>query len=293
MRILYLAACAAVTSALTACSPLSVLDAIVPEKGYLKVGNFSYGPLPRQSLDLYLPKTSQLSHTPVVLFFYGGSWRNGKRSHYRFIGQALASRGIAVAVIDYRVYPKVRFPTFVEDGAKAASLVMRLAPKYGIDPNRLFLMGHSAGAHIAALLALDKSYLARAGVPHRSVAGLIGLAGPYAFNPLSYDTSRPVFLPAQNDITKAQPVSHVSSGAPPALLLHGTADETVIPGNSEKLSRALRKAGVRTKEKFYEGIGHIRIILAIAAPFQGDPPVLRDIVDFIKLSIGGRDAQES
>ena len=271
---LLLAAFAAVTNALTACSPLSALDALVPEKGYQKVGNISYGPLPRQALDLYLPKASQRSKSPAVLFFYGGSWRNGKRSHYRFVGQALASRGIAVAVIDYRLYPKVRFPAFVEDGAKAASLIFHLAPKYGIDPNRLFLMGHSAGAHIAALLALDKGYLANVGVSQTVIAGLIGLAGPYGFNPLSYDTSRPVFAPAQDDITRAQPTAHASSDAPPVLLLHGAADKTVVPENSEKLSRVLAT----------EGIGHIRIILSIAAPFQGDPPVLRDIVDFIKPS---------
>jgi dipeptidyl aminopeptidase/acylaminoacyl peptidase len=140
---------------------------------------------------------------------------------------------------------------------------------------------------------LDKSYLARAGVPQRSIAGLIGIAGPYSFKPLSYDTSQPVFLPAVNDIKMAQPVSHVSAGAPPALLLHGDADETVIPGNTEKLAHALEKMGVPTRAKFYPGIGHYRIILSIAAPFQGRPPVLRDIVDFIKLSVGGRDAQES
>ena len=293
MKVLYCAACAAVTSALAACSPLTALDTFVPVKGYLKVGNICYGPLPRQTLDLYLPKASHWSNTPAVLFFYGGSWRNGKRSHYRFIGQALASRGIAVAVIDYRVYPSVRFPALVEDGANATSLLIRLAPKYGIDPDCLFLMGHSAGAHIAALLALDKSYLANAHVSPSAIAGLIGLAGPYAFKPLSYDTSRPVFMPVQKDVATAQPITHVSVNAPPALLLHGDADKTVTPWNTQKLARASEKLGVPTRTKIYPKIGHARIILSIAAPFRGDPPALRDIVDFIKLCVGPRGPRKS
>ncbi|MDX1486141.1 MAG: alpha/beta hydrolase [Alphaproteobacteria bacterium] len=281
MTLLRVSAFAALASLLSACSPLYALDLLVPDSGYKLVEAIAYGPGPRRKLDLYVPVSAPGRPVPVVVFFYGGSWKNGKRGHYRFVGQALASRGIAVAVADYRLYPQVRFPAFVEDGARAVAAVVARTAEHGLDPERVFLMGHSAGAHLAALLALDARYLRTAGLSQRAIAGWIGLAGPYAFDPLAYDASRPVFASAADDIDRARPITHVSASAPPALLLHGTADKTVVPDNTEALAAALRKRRVKAETNLYSGVGHVGIIVAAASPFQDHAPVISDILRFV------------
>jgi acetyl esterase/lipase len=266
---------------LPACTPLGILDYIVPDNGYRPVVDISYGSHHRQALDLYLPNMPAAKPAPVVLFFYGGSWKNGQRAHYRFVGQALASQGIAVAVADYRLFPEVRFPAFVEDGAKALAMLHQTAPKYGLDRDRIFLAGHSAGAHLAALLAFNPHYLKDAGLDKSAIAGFIGLAGPYAFNPLSYEASREVFQPAKDNIDTARPVTFANKESPPALLLHGKEDETVVSGNTETLARRLNQVGVKAVVRLYPDIGPAGIVLAMAKPFQGKTPVIEDIIDFI------------
>lgn len=269
------------TALLPACTPLGMLDYIVPDNGYRPVVDISFGPHPRQAMDLYLPNTPVSKPVPAVLFFYGGSWKNGQRAHYRFVGQALTSRGIAVAVADYRLFPEVRFPTFVEDGAKALGMLHQTAAEYGLDRDRIFLAGHSAGAHLAALLALNPHYLKNTGLDKSAIAGFIGLAGPYAFNPLSYKTSRKVFQPVKDNIDSARPITFANEESPPSLLLHGKEDETVVPGNTKTLARRLDQVGVKSVVRLYSDVGHPGIILAMAKPFQGKAPVIEDIIAFI------------
>src|SRR3954471_10166956 len=145
------------------CTKFQMLNATVPAWGYHRASNLSYGKEPRQSLDVYTP-CGDPKHAPVVIFFYGGYWQWGSKSDYRFVGQALASKGFIAVLPDYRLYPRVTFPAFVEDGAQAVRWTRDHIARYGGDPNRLYLMGHSAGAHTAALLAVDPHYLQDAGV---------------------------------------------------------------------------------------------------------------------------------
>ena len=182
----------------------------------------SYGTEARQVLDVYSP-APQSERPPIVVFFYGGSWQDGNRGEYRFVADALTSRGYITVVPDYRVYPEYRFPAFVEDGARAFRWVLDHAEEIGGDPERVYLMGHSAGAHIAAMLALDERYLLDAGVPEGSLAGTIALAGPYAFYPSRTANVAPVFahLP---DEDLARPITFVDGNEPPFLLLHGAED---------------------------------------------------------------------
>jgi acetyl esterase/lipase len=156
----------------------------------------------------------------VVVFFYGGSWQSGSRDTYRFLGSALARRGIVTVVPDYRVYPEVTFPTFLEDGAAAVDWVRDNVARYGGDRERIVLMGHSAGAHMAAMLAIDGRWLAKVGVePRRDIAGLVGLAGPYDFLPIRDPTLQLLFEGANRPET--QPVTFVEGGEAPALLITG------------------------------------------------------------------------
>ena len=261
-----------------ACSPLSVVNALAPKDGYTRVSDIPYGPDPRHRLDVYKPAEPGPAK-PVIVFLYGGSWKKGKRVDYEFVGQSFASRGFVTVVPDYRLYPEVQFPAFVEDAAAAIAWVRKNISAHGGDPDRIVLSGHSAGAHIAAMVAYDGRYLKSAGVPAGSIAGLAGLAGPYSFDPLAYRTIRPIFQTASPP-ESARPISFVTADAPPALLLHGTSDGTVYPKNSEELNAKLRANGVPVRLVELEEVGHIGILLALAEPFSGEERVINEIVGF-------------
>ncbi len=276
----HLAALGVAAIAAAGCSPLSVLNAGVPADGYTVETDIAFGAAERQRLDLYLPADPAPDGT-VVVFFYGGSWKRGDRGDYRFMGEAFASRGYVTVIPDYRLYPQVTFPAFVEDGADAVAWVRRRIARHGGNPDRIVLAGHSAGAHIAALLALDRRYLDDVGVPPSAVRGLIGLAGPYAFDPLRYGSTRPIFA-AATDPFATRPINFVRPDAPPALLLHGGRDTVVRPVNSESLARALRASGVPARHVPIPDAGYIRILLNFAAPFRGADTPLRTAVEFIR-----------
>lgn len=262
------------------CSPLSAINAFVPEDGHERAVDIAYGPEARQRLDVYKPDNAN-GDKPVVVFLYGGSWKRGKRENYRFAGQAFASRGYVTVVPDYRTYPDVRFPAFVEDAAAAVAWVRKNITRYGGDPDRIVLAGHSAGAHIAALLAYDHHYLKAAGVPMASIAGLVGLAGPYYFDPLKYASLRPIFETAKRP-DEARPVTFVMPGQAPSLLLHGKDDTTVWPKNSIELTKKLKDSRVPVRLVQIEDMGHVGILLALAEPFQEKDGVVDTIVDFIE-----------
>lgn len=273
---------------LGACSPTALLNAFVPSEGYVLHEDVAYGDAERQVMDIYRPEIgpesgpeSESDDAPVVVYFYGGSWKSGSRRTYRFMGEALARNGFVVAVPDYRLYPDVRFPDFVEDGARAVRWISAHVREFGGDPGRIILMGHSAGAHIAALLAFDERYLARQGVPGASLRGFVGVAGPYAFDPLAYGSTKPIFS-GLNDTDQARPVTFVGGEEVATLLLHGTDDQTVYPQNSRDFAARIRDAGGRVSLLEYDDTGHIRIILSYAALFRGRDTVYEDTIGFLK-----------
>lgn len=259
--------------------PLATLNRVlVPDDGFTLERGIAYGPEPRQSLDVYTPVRPQTVR-PVVVFFYGGSWQSGSRAYYRFIGEALTAHGVVTVVADHRLYPEVVFPAFVADAAQAVAWVHGNIAAFGGDPDRIFLMGHSSGAHIAALLATDRTYLRAVGVPAASVRGLIGLAGPYAFDPFRYRSTRPIFagLPSPAPM---QPVSFVTGGEPPMLLLHGSRDGTVYPANSHALAAAVRSAGGEA-EVVEADSGHIELVLTLVRRLNSSTGTLDRIAAFI------------
>ena len=265
--------------ALAGCSPFAVLNAVAPGKNFSRQADIAYGPLARQQLDLYVPDAAATRPFPVVVFFYGGGWESGKRKDYRFVGAELATRGVMTIVADYRVYPEVVFPSFIEDGALAVKWARDHAAQSGGNPNRLFLMGHSAGAQIAAMLALNKQYLRAAGADPLPIAGLIGLAGPYDFLPLKKARLKTIF----GDPTprSTQPIDFVTADAPPALLIYGSDDTTVDPGNSLRLAAALKSVGRPADLLVYSGVGHSRLVAAFSPPLARGVPVTDDVLRFI------------
>lgn len=228
-------------------------------------------------LDVHRPG-SILAKPPIAVFFHGGSWRSGSRAEYGFVGEALARRGIIAIIPDYRVFPQVRFPEFEFDAAHAVRWVFDHADELGGDRQRIFLVGHSAGAQIAALLGTDQHYLASVGLVPKDLAGIVGLSGPYDFLPLTDPDLIEVFG-EKKDWPASQPVNFVDGDEPPFLLLHGLADRVVWPRNSTSLQARLQKVGVPVQLITYPSIGHFRI--AAAFRFHGLAPTLGDTADFI------------
>lgn len=240
----------------------------------------AYGPLPRQRLDLYVPR-NPTRRRRLIMFVYGGGWTTGARRTYRFIGQMMAAYGFAVAIPDYRVFPEVRFPDFLDDTAQALAWLSMHAGTHGLDGSRIALMGHSAGAYNAAMVALDGRYLETAGSSPGIVAGVVGLAGPYAFNPLLYSETREIFADACGEADRLQPVRLVRRHAPPMLLGHGTVDQRVLPLNSLRLAEAMKDAGNEAAARLYRRQGHVGVLLALADPFRRLFRVLDDVVGFL------------
>ena len=265
---------------LAACSPLRAFDTLVPkDAGTAVVGrNLPFGADPRLRLDLYAPRRPGAAPRPVVVFIHGGSWQSGSKDGYGFAGRAFAAKGFLVAVPNYRLVPQVRYPAFLEDGAAAVRWVRANAARYGGDGSRIVLVGHSAGAYNAAMLALDPRWLGDARI---SVRGLVGIAGPYSCLPLSGPITTAAFGGVP-DLPATQPINQASAGDPPALLLHGGGDRTVLPRNSLLLAEQLRKAGGTAEARIYRGLGHVAIVTALARPLRGKAPVLEDAVEFAR-----------
>jgi acetyl esterase/lipase len=266
--------------ALSGCSPVQLLNALTPDSTYDKTVGIAYGGDPRQKLDVYVPR-QPMPGAPVVVFFYGGSWNSGSRVDYRFVGEALASRGIVTVVADYRLYPQVRYPLFLRDGARAVAWTKAHIREFSGNPQRLYVMGHSSGGYNAAMLALDGEWLAAVGMSPRDLRGWIGLAGPYDFLPIKNPEVRPVFYWPDSPL-QSQPINHVSRGAPPALLIAATEDDLVNPTrNTGGLASKLREAGVPVQDLYYSRPNHITLVATLSRPLRQLAPVLDQVVGFI------------
>jgi acetyl esterase/lipase len=270
----------AVSALLTACSGLlfGVANAPTYFGSLQRAHDVSFGSDSRQSLDVYAPASAK--RRPVVVFWHGGSWETGDKSRYRFVGDALAKRGFIVVLPNYRLYPAVKFPAFIEDAARAVAWAQAHADEYGGDPQRIVLMGHSAGAHIASFIAYGHDYLLRAGAEPSAIRGVVGLSGPYALDPNS-ELLHAIFSPpyAHKDW---QPAVQVDATAPPTLILHGLKDDVVSVSHAEKLRDALQQAGVKVEAEFYPNAGHAATLAGFAWVSPSRLPVLDRSVQFIE-----------
>ena len=264
-----------------ACSPVRLLNGVVPTNGAQARRDIAYGSSPRQRMDLYEPASASEVPAPVVIFFYGGSWQGGEKSDYLFVADALTSKGFIAIIADYRVYPEVKFPAFVEDGALVVRWARDHVGDWRGDPSRIYVMGHSAGAHIAALLALDPRYLSAVGLDRSVIRAMVGLAGPYDFLPFHSETLRTLFGPPDG-WAQTQPINFVDGKEPPMLLQSGSWDTTVGPGNSERLIAKICEHGGSARAIFYRGIGHRTLIAAFARPLRRFTPVLDDAAEFMR-----------
>ncbi|HEX3356615.1 MAG TPA: alpha/beta hydrolase [Tepidisphaeraceae bacterium] len=271
----------AMVISLAGCNRFEMLNATVPSWGYTLTSNIAYGNLPRQKLDVYRPRNAK-PNASVVIFFYGGDWQSGEKAGYRFVAEALTSEGFIAVLPDYRIYPDVQFPAFVEDGAQSIRWVHDNIATLGGDSHCIYLMGHSAGAHIAALLTLDARYLKDVGLDRSAIRATAALSGPYDFVPAQYDL--PVFGMAQGETPSPniEPIHFVDGQEPAMLLVQGLRDTTVDPANATHLAAKIRDTGGEVKLITYPDRGHPDVVLSFAGIFRWLAPVLHDTTQFFR-----------
>lgn len=271
----------AITGAAAGCSPFGVLNLSVPAWGYRQSKGHAYGDEPRQKLDVYRPG-KQAAGAPMVVFLYGGGWRSGDRRDYRFAAEAFTSRGYVTVIPDYRLYPNVTFPAFVEDAAKAVKWATEHAAEFGADPKRIYLVGHSAGAHIVTLLAMDETYLREAGVDRSTIRAVGALAGPYDL--VAGGEYAPAFMrpgTTESDPLSA-PIARATGDGPPLLLIQGTRDSYIAPRANERMAEVVREKGGRATAITYRNGSHADNVLSLAWWFRWVKPTLRDLDGFFK-----------
>ena len=264
------------------CSRIAFMAANVPAAfgPYQRHADIAYGADPQHRLDVYVPDNGAAGARPLIVFWHGGRWSFGDKADYRFVGAAMAELGYVAVLANYRHYPAVKMPGFMDDAARAAQWAAAHAGEFGADASRLHLMGHSAGAHLAALATLDSRYFTAAGGPAPPIAGVIGLSGPYDFLPLREADVQDMFGPPAN-YPESQPINFVRSDAPPMLLLHGLKDDTVWPKNSRNLATALHARGARVTLKLYPKLEHADTVAALSLPARDRAPTLADISAFV------------
>jgi acetyl esterase/lipase len=279
----------------TGCGRLAFMAANVPAAfgAHRRYPDIPYGDDPQHRLDVYVPQGAPVPKgapvellraaarpRPLVVFWHGGRWSFGDKADYRFVGAALAELGCVAVLPNYRHYPQVKMPGFMADAVRAGRWAAVHAGEHGADPQRLYLMGHSAGAHMAALAALDRRHFAASAQPVPRIAGVIGLSGAYDFLPLREADVQDMFGPPQN-YPDSQPINFVRSDAPPTLLVHGLEDDTVSPNNSRNLAAALSALRVPVTLKLYAKGSHADTVAALSLPARGRAPTLADIEAFV------------
>lgn len=240
-----------------------------------------YGTAPRQQLDIWAPAQRGAARLPVVIFYYGGAWVKGSRQEYGFAGRAFAAQGFIAVIPDYRLVPSVVFPSFVQDSALALKWVRDNIARYGGDPARISVSGHSAGAYNAAMIALDAHYLRDIGVDPKIIRAAALFAGPYDFYPFDGPRSKAAFG-AWPRPAETQPVSYARGDAPPLFIAQGTADDVVKPRNAPRLAARLKAVGAPYVLKEYPGKSHNDLVMGLSRPFRGNASTLADSVGFLK-----------
>ena len=272
---LKIAALAAITTlTFAACAPVTLLNGITPSGSFSKAEDISYGPLERQSLDIYKADKPKAG-APAIVFIHGGSWTEGSKDIYKFLAEGFTKDGYDVLVPNYRLYPETKYPGMIEDSAKAVAFA---AQQYADRP--LVVMGHSAGAYNTLMVMLDPQYAKDAGLNLCSrVAGAISLSGPTGIIPLDSEPYITIF-PDRFTASDA-PLNNVTSPSPPILFGHGLDDTTVYPQNSQALADKINARGGKAVVKTYEGMNHTEAVQFLSRRFDGKATLKADIVSFI------------
>jgi acetyl esterase/lipase len=268
---------------ISGCSPLAYINFQVSRK--MEVArDIPYNPQTNEFLDVYT--RPDVPSKGTVIFVHGGYWDTGSKDEYPFLADSLTEQGFTTVIVNYRLVPIVTFPSYVEDVAQAVKWTTENITEYGGNAENIFLMGHSAGAHIAALVAYDERYLQNVGLSNQNLRGFIGFAGPYDFLPVSPDDVRSIAaLGTEENYPDTQPINFVDSTDPPAFLAVSPSDTTVNPNNTTRFAQKIRDVGGSVEEHSYDGVDHITILGAMgrASRFLNEA-VLEDVLVFLDSS---------
>ncbi len=267
---------------LSACADVGIFAINLPTyfKGLHIWDDVAYGSHIHQKLDIYdFAKDKNNTLKPVVIFIYGGRWTDGKKQQYRFIASKFVEAGYIVAIPDYAKYPQVKFPVFVEDIAEATAWIEKNIAQYGGNKNKIYVVGHSAGAHMGALMVSDERYLKKFGSSPQAISAFVGLAGPYAFTPDEPDLQDMFGPPSQ--YPNMQAPTFIDGQEPPMQLLTAGKDTIVGKFNAEKLEKAIHLKGGSVESKSYEDLDHISIISSFGIPNSAKNTLVRDCIHFL------------
>jgi len=279
IRLLRFVSLAVLLLALSGCTLMGAFNALIPEGDLAATRDIAFGAHPRLKLDVYQPRAPSPAPRPVIVFYYGGAWDSGDKAGYLFVAEALTSLGYVVVVPDYRLYPEVTFPAYMDDAALALKWTLDNIARHGGDPAKVFTMGHSAGAQLAALMAFDERYAKKAGIDKKRIRGVVSLAGALDFLPLTEEKLEFIF--PQTTRADSQPINFVRGDEAPVLVLHGDADTRVGIHNSRNFATRIRERGGRAEETYYPGMSHAGIVVALAAPFREGKGVLERVAAFV------------
>ena len=255
--------------------PIDILNFLTPQSGYSKTADIRYGDDARQQLDLYRPKNA--IEGPLLIFIYGGAWREGAKEDYEFVGEAFSSEGYTIAIPDYRLFPQVGYPHIIDDVQQAIEFIRSNTDKLDIDARRMVIIGHSSGAHSAAMLVSSDRYYRESSF----INALVGISGPYDL-PLELAEVNEVFRNVDQP-SSVKPPELVVSGHPPTLLLHGSDDKRVKPEHTERYQPKLLDANVNTEVIFMEDVGHVDIIAGVASRLEFLNATKNHIIEFLEV----------
>lgn len=262
-------------------APMALINGIVAHDRFTLTEDLHYGALARQVLDVYTPKGA--FDAPVIVFIHGGYWHGGDKSEYRFLAESFVSHGFVVAAINYRLVPATVFPGFVQDAARAVRWVNAHIRRYGGDPERIALLGHSSGAHTVSLLSVDASYLESVGLSRERIRASVGISGPYDFiSVFETDDKVRVAMGSPEAWDRTQPVNLADGLNPPLMLMHGMRDAIVHPLNAQHLYDRVLERGGAAELRLYGSLDHFMIlgVMSKLARFL-EPSVLEDLVRFL------------
>jgi len=269
-----------------ACAPVKFLNTITPSGSYKLAKDVAYMDSEtggaRQKLDIYQPKQPK-ANAPVVVFVHGGSWDTGTKNIYKFVGEAFAGQGYTTVIPNYRLYPEVMYPEFINDTAAAIAYTAKRYSEQGV-----IVIGHSAGAYNAMMVTVEPEYLRAQGVDVcRAIAGMVGLAGPYGAFPLKADKYVTIF-PDRHTADDA-PVNLINGPTPPLYMAIGDADTTVSELHSLKLQEIIRARGGLADFKIYPDLTHTSVVKVLSRYFDEDSELKADIMSFIAANSEKRD----
>jgi acetyl esterase/lipase len=224
-----------------------------------------YGDDPMQKIDVY--RTAAKTPAPVVVFIHGGAWQYGDRKQLAAMGKVLADRGYVVFMPDYRMYPKVTYPAFVDDTVLALNWIMAHAAQYGGDPARVVVCGHSAGAHLTMIPFTDETFRKKLAFDPMAIRGLAPISGPFVFADVGDRAASQKDLHnvmgGDEGYRKSEPIGYPRADLPPVLVMVGDKDDLTPLPQAERYAAALKAAGADVRFENIVGTDHITILLPL------------------------------